>query len=101
MSEVLALVASGGMAKPSGGWHDLLLSGKKRTNSAMGTGQTPPQNVSCLLLGWTVLANKAEPIPYPLQHTHTHTRMHTQTPFFWIAVLLGTSQGGSEWEVGV
>lgn len=69
-------------------------SGTKRTNSAMGTGQTPPQNVICLLLGWTVLANKAEPIPSPLQHTHPH-------PFFSPAILQGTSQGRSEWEVGV
>ena len=93
MSEVLVLVASGGMAKPSGGWHDLLSSGTKRTNSAMGTGQTPPQNAICLLLGWTVLANKAEPIPSSVQHTHS--------PFFSAAILLGTSQGRSEWEVGV
>lgn len=61
----------------------------------MGTGQTPPQNVICLLLGWTVIANKAEPIPSLLQHTHTHT------PFFSATILQGTSQGRSEWEVGV
>lgn len=44
----------GGRMEEPGGRHDLLLSGKKRTNSAMGTGRTPPQNAICRLLGWTV-----------------------------------------------
>lgn len=57
-------------------------SGTKRTNSAMGTGQTPPQNAICLLLGWTVLANKAEPIPSLLEHTHTHLHKHPHLFFF-------------------
>lgn len=56
----------------------------------MGTGQTPPQNVICLLLGWTVLANKAEPIPSLLQHTHTHV----YTPSFsWVKYNWGQARG--------
>lgn len=50
MSEALVLAASGSMI--------YCPVAQERTNSAMGTGQTPPQNVTRLLLGWTVLANK-------------------------------------------
>lgn len=43
-------------------WNDLLPIGTKRTNSAVGIGQISPQNVICLLLCWTMLANRTKTI---------------------------------------
>lgn len=51
-------------------------SGTKRTNSAMGTGQIPPHNASCLLLCWTALANRTKTI-------HASTRMFAQMQYNW------------------
>lgn len=79
MSEVLVLVASGGMSNPSGwggGWSGVIYCRVAQSvKNLQWEQETPPQNVICLLLGWIILANKAEPIPCPAP-------THTQTPLF-------------------
>lgn len=74
-------------------WNDLLPSGTKRTNSAMGTGQIPPHNAGCLLLCWTALANRTKTI-------HASMRMFAQMQYNWEKAI-GDQSGRFAYREGV